>query len=146
MRHFEVVKDKHRKNGGEVKLPTRATKNSIAYDFYSPIDLVIEPNQIGKIWTDVKAYMKGDHGYTVIDTNRSNLPNILYVGSSFTNILEALSIPSFNKMVSIDYRHNKSGNSINYYVEKYDIDYVVFVPSQSNDAFSSSMIKTHLGL
>lgn len=93
-----------------------------------------------------KAYMKGDHGYTVIDTNRSNLPNILYVGSSFTNILEALSIPSFNKMVSIDYRHNKSGNGINYYVEKYDIDYVVFVPSQSNNAFSSSMIKTHLGL
>ncbi len=92
------------------------------------------------------AYMKGDHGYTVIDTNRSNLPNILYVGSSFTNILEALSVPSFNKMVSIDYRHNKSGNGINYYVEKYDIDYVVFVPSQSNDAFSSSMIKTHLGL
>ena len=92
------------------------------------------------------AYMKGDHGYTVIDTNRNQLPNILYVGSSFTNILEALSIPSFNKMVSIDYRNNKSGNSINYYVEKYDIDYVVFVPSQSNDAFSSSMIKTHLGL
>ena len=93
-----------------------------------------------------KAYMKGDHGYTVIDTNRSNLPNILYVGSSFTNILEALSVPSFNKMVSIDYRHNKSGNGINYYVEKYDIDYIVFVPSQSNNAFSSSMIKTHLGL
>lgn len=92
------------------------------------------------------AYMKGDHAYTVIDTNRDDLPNILYVGSSFTNILEAMSIPSFNKMVSIDYRHNTTGFSINYYVEKYDIDYVVFVPSQSNNAFSSSMIKTHLGL
>lgn len=92
------------------------------------------------------AYMKGDHAYTVIDTNRNNLPNILYVGSSFTNILEALSVPSFNKMVSIDYRHNKSGNGINYYVDKYNIDYVVFVPSQSNNAFSSGMIKTHLGL
>ena len=92
------------------------------------------------------SYMKGDHAYTVVDTNRSELPNILYVGSSFTNILEALSVPSFNKMVSIDYRHNTSGNGINYYVEKYDIDYVIFVPSQSNNAFSSSMIKTHLGL
>lgn len=92
------------------------------------------------------SYMKGDKAYTVIDTNRSNLPNILYVGSSFTNILEALSYPSFNKVVSIDYRHNKSGNSIKYYVDKYDIDYVVFVPSQSSNAFSISFIKTHLGL
>lgn len=92
------------------------------------------------------AYMKGDHAYTVIDTNRSYLPSILYVGSSFTNILEAMSIPSFDKIVSIDYRHNTSGNSIKYYVDKYNIDYVVFIPSQSNNAFSSSMIKTHLGL
>jgi len=92
------------------------------------------------------SYMEGDHAYTVVDTNRNGLPNILYVGSSFTNILEALSVPSFNKMVSIDYRHNTSGNGINYYVEKYDIDYVIFVPSQSNNAFSKSMIKTHLGL
>lgn len=92
------------------------------------------------------AYMKGDKAYTVIDTNRSYLPNILYVGSSFTNILEAISYPSFNKVVSIDYRHNKSGNSIKYYVDKYDIDYVVFVPSQSNNAFSVGMLKTHLGL
>jgi len=92
------------------------------------------------------SYMKGDHAYTVVDTSRNDLPSILYVGSSFTNILEALSVPSFNKIVSIDYRHNTSGNGINYYIEKYDIDYVVFVPSQSNNAFSSSMIKTHLGL
>lgn len=92
------------------------------------------------------AYMKGDHAYTIIDTNRDDLPSILYVGSSFTNILEAMSIPSFDKVISIDYRHNTSGNSIKYYVDKYDIDYVVFIPSQSNNAFSSSMIKTHLGL
>lgn len=90
------------------------------------------------------AYMEGDHAYTVIDTGRPELPNILYVGSSFTNIMEAISIPSFNKTVSIDYRHNTSGNSIQYYVEKHDIDYVVFMPSQSTNAFSS--ITKHLGL
>ena len=92
------------------------------------------------------AYMEGDFAYTIIDTDRPELPNILYVGSSFTNILEAMSVPSFNKMVSIDYRHNESGNSIQYYVEKHDIDYVVFVPSQSNNALSKSNIKEHLGL
>ena len=81
------------------------------------------------------AYMKGDHAETIIDTNRPNLPNILYVGSSFTNILEAFSIPSFNKMVSIDYRHNKTKQSISDYVKAYDIDYVIFIPSQSDNEF-----------
>lgn len=92
------------------------------------------------------SYMEGDNAFTIIDTNRKDLPNILYVGSSFTNILEALSIHDFNKMISIDYRHNTSKNSINYYVKTYNIDYVVFIPSQSNDAFSYNMIKKHLGM
>ena len=90
--------------------------------------------------------MQGDNAFTIVDTNRDALPNILYVGSSFTNILESLSIYDFNKMISIDYRHNTSKNSISYYVNTYDIDYVVFIPSQSNDAFSYSMIKKHLGM
>ena len=60
MRHFEVVKDEHRKNGGEVKLPTRATKNSIAYDFYSPISVDIEPRCSQMIWTDVMAIVNCD--------------------------------------------------------------------------------------
>ena len=108
----------------------------------SPSDLTIyaEAN------TYEDAYMEGDYAYTIVDTGREELPNILYVGSSFTNILEAMSVPSFNQMVSIDYRHNTSGNSIKYYVEKHDIDYVVFVPSQSNNALSPIKIKEHLGL
>ena len=92
------------------------------------------------------SYMEGDNAFTVIETNREELPNILYVGSSFTNILETLSVKDFNKMISIDYRHNTSKNSINYYVDAYNIDYVVFIPSQSNDAFSYNMIKKHLGM
>ena len=62
LRGFEVVADEFRKHEGEIKLPQKGTKTAMAYDFYSPIDLVIEPNQIGKIWTDVKAYMKSDEG------------------------------------------------------------------------------------
>lgn len=65
MRHFEVVKDKHRKNGGEVKLPTRATKNSIAYDFYSPISVDIEPMCSQMIWTDVKAIFNSDEALLI---------------------------------------------------------------------------------
>lgn len=91
------------------------------------------------------SYMEGDHAYTVIDTDRDHLPNIMYVGSSFTNIMEAVTIRDFNLMVSIDYRHNETGTSIAEYVKKHDIDHVIFIPSQSNDAFSRIMVKKHLG-
>ena len=91
------------------------------------------------------SYMEGDHAYTVIDTDRDHLPNIMYVGSSFTNIMEAVTIRDFNLMVSIDYRHNETGTSIAEYVKKHDIDHVIFIPSQSNDAFSKIMMKKHLG-
>jgi dUTP pyrophosphatase len=60
-RFFEVVKDEFRKNEGEIKLPTRATEHSAGYDFYSPIDVVIQPNEMVMIWTDVKAHMYYDN-------------------------------------------------------------------------------------
>lgn len=92
------------------------------------------------------AYMDGDNAYTVIDTDVNNGKRIMFVGSSFTNILEALAVPSYEKVVSVDYRHNKTGNSIEYYVKENNIDYVVFIPSQSNNAFQISRILEHLGL
>lgn len=91
-------------------------------------------------------YMEGDHAYTVIDTGRPNLPNIMYVGSSFTNIMEAITIRDFNLMVSIDYRDNDTGTSIAEYVRKHNIDYVIYVPSQSNDALGYWKMLEHLGL
>lgn len=39
-------------------MPARATINSAGYDFYSPIDITIEPNSAQMIWTDIKAKMK----------------------------------------------------------------------------------------
>ena len=65
MRHFEVVKDEHRKNSGDIKLPTRATKNSIGYDFYSPISVDIEPMCSQMIWTDVKAIFNSDEALLI---------------------------------------------------------------------------------
>lgn len=91
-------------------------------------------------------YMEGDQAYTVIDTGRDHLPNIMYVGSSFTNIMEAITIRDFNLMVSIDYRDNDTGTSIADYVRKHDIDYVIYVPSQSNDALGYWKMLEHLGL
>ena len=60
MRHFEVVKDEHRKNSGDIKLPTRATKGSAGYDFYSPISVDIEPMCSQMIWTDVCSKSEDD--------------------------------------------------------------------------------------
>lgn len=61
MRYFEVVKDEFRKNEGEIKLPTRASEHSAGYDFYSPIDITIEPNKSVLIFTDIKAHMYYDN-------------------------------------------------------------------------------------
>lgn len=60
MRHFEVVKDKHRKNSGDIQLPTRATKGSAGYDFYSPISVDIEPMCSQMIWTDICSKFEDD--------------------------------------------------------------------------------------
>ena len=54
-RYFEMVNNNYRKNSADITLPTRASKSSIAYDFYSPVDVTINPMQSAMIWTDVKA-------------------------------------------------------------------------------------------
>lgn len=64
-RYFEVVSDKHRKNVGEITLPTRATKSSIAYDFYCPINITIKPMQSVMIWTDVKVHFNADEALLI---------------------------------------------------------------------------------
>ena len=66
MRYFEVVRDEFRKNEGEIKLPTRASKHSAGYDFYSPVDAIIQPNEMVMIWTDVKAHMYYDNALIII--------------------------------------------------------------------------------
>lgn len=67
MRYFEVVSDNFRKNPGvEITLPTRGSKNSAGYDFYSPVDAVIQPNEMVMIWTDVKTHMYYDNALIII--------------------------------------------------------------------------------
>ena len=65
-RFFEVVRDDYRKNSGDIKLPTRATEYSAGYDFYSPVDIIIEPQESVMIWTDVKAHMYYDYALIII--------------------------------------------------------------------------------
>ena len=61
MRKFEVVKNDAIEYGlVPSKMPKRATKHSAGYDFYSPIDVVIEPKSMKMIWTNVKAQFEAD--------------------------------------------------------------------------------------
>ena len=55
---FEIVEDKFRKSPDkEIKLPKRASKGSMAYDFFSPGDFSLYPNETCMIWTDIKVRM-----------------------------------------------------------------------------------------
>lgn len=59
IRGFEVIIKEMRKNEGvEIQLPTRGSKISAGYDFYSPIAVTIQPNETALIWTDIKSYMQ----------------------------------------------------------------------------------------
>ncbi|UPU39867.1 hypothetical protein MX850_03960 [Erysipelothrix sp. Poltava] len=70
-------------------------------------------------------YMNGDKANTVIKTKRDNLPKILFIGDSFANALEYLSIYDFNEVHSLDLRSYK-GN-VYEYIEKNKFDVIVFV-------------------
>ena len=57
IRGFEVVLARKNKDV-LITLPRRSTSKAMAYDFFSPVSVVVQPNEIVKIWTDVKAYMQ----------------------------------------------------------------------------------------
>lgn len=59
-RGFGFVREDLKRTDGVPTLPTRGSKYSAGYDFYTNADYKIEPNRIAKIWTDVNAYMQDD--------------------------------------------------------------------------------------
>lgn len=61
MANFEIVKESARKHPkSEIRLPERATKHSVACDFFAPVDVTIYPGESAMIWTDVKAIFASD--------------------------------------------------------------------------------------
>lgn len=58
IRGFEEVSEKFKKNDVETTIPTRGSKKSAAYDFYSKDeDITIQPGHKYKFITDIKSYM-----------------------------------------------------------------------------------------
>ena len=68
-RGFKVVSPTMRKSD-YVHYPTRGSVNSAGYDFYADKDYTIAPNEIIKVWTDIKAYMQPDE-FLMLDVRSS---------------------------------------------------------------------------
>ena len=73
MRKFEIIsknefeKDLKRMcNYEDITLPTRSTKHSAGYDFKSPIDFELQPNESIKIPTGIKACMNEDEYLSIL--------------------------------------------------------------------------------
>ena len=78
MRKFEVVKDEFIKYGVvPQKLPQRATKNSVAYDIYSPENFTIRPNQSYMLWTGIKAQFQSDEALIINVRSSMGKKNII---------------------------------------------------------------------
>lgn len=97
IRGFEVVSNYHRKKLEEIQLPTRGSKTSAGYDFYSPIGIEIQPHQKVCIWTDVKAYMQ--EGEVLM----------LYVRSSI-GIKRGLRLSNSTGIIDSDYYSNEGND------------------------------------
>lgn len=99
MRKFEPVIKELQKNDGEVMLPLRGTKTSAGYDFYTPIDLEIKPQDKVFFWTDVKAIMP--EGEVLLLDVRSSCGTKL-------DLMLANTIP----VIDSDYAQAKNGGNI----------------------------------
>ena len=69
VRGFKIVKPELRKTVC-VHMPTRGSEHSAGYDFYADKDYDVSPNEIIKIWTDVKAYMQSNE-FLMLDVRSS---------------------------------------------------------------------------
>ncbi len=72
MRKFELVKPEFVKYGVDVttlKKPYRATKHSVCYDCFSPIDIVIPPESTELVFINFKAYCNHDEGFILASTS-----------------------------------------------------------------------------
>ena len=72
MRKFAVVKDEFLKYGvkaEDIKIPVRATRTSVAYDVYSPIQETIAPGETKLIFSNLKAYFEDDEVLYIATTS-----------------------------------------------------------------------------
>lgn len=107
-----------------------------AYTRYESGELSQDP-LLGTDVNGYSAFMYGDHANTFVDTHREELPSILYVGFSYTNPLEFMSVYNFGTVESLDPRHFTG--SICDHIRQSRPDYIVIVKDdiyEGNHEFS----------
>ena len=87
MRYFDVVAQNHRKTQTEIQLPTRSDPKSAGYDFYSPVEITLQPWDNKLIFTDVKACMNSNE--VLMLYVRSSMGKIPVVLANGTGIIDS---------------------------------------------------------
>lgn len=116
MRKFEKVSPQFiMYDAHDIILPVRATKNSVCYDFYSPIDIVVKPGANELIWTNVKAQFE------------ENVGLMLAVRSSMGK--NSITLANSVGIIECDYYNNESNDgNLGFRLYNYgDKDYVIKV-------------------
>lgn len=75
-------------------------------------------------------YMGGDLAETVIETGRTELPDLLIYGDSFTNALETMIWTGFDETRSLDFRYYDA-MSLEDYIDRYRPDVVLCVRDET---------------
>lgn len=107
-RYFEVVNNNHRTTSGEIKLPTRSDGRSAGYDFYSPVDITIMPNESKLFFTDVKACMNEDE--VLMLYVRSSMGKVPVVIANGTGIIDSSYFSNPSNDGNIGFRLLNLGN------------------------------------
>lgn len=97
VRGFEIVREDMRKTSINITLPTRGSKTSAGYDFYSTETFTLKSNESKLIWTDVKAYMQVGEVLNI------------YVRSSI-GIKKSLTLKNFTGIIDQDYFENENND------------------------------------
>ncbi|WP_297377076.1 hypothetical protein [uncultured Helcococcus sp.] len=105
----------------DFKMPYLQAKESIPYTRQDKEDF---GKEIFKNTQYYASYMGGDSEFTLIDTNRKDLPNIMLIGDSTSNMLESIFWMNANKFISLDFRKIKD-KTIEDYVEEYEPDIII---------------------
>lgn len=106
---------------GELKEPIPFTRFDNGTEAEAKVIRIVDENHG---YTDYSIYMGGDMSKTVIDTNRSELPDLLVFGDSFSNAEETLLYASFDTMTTLDFRYYDE-MTLAEYVKTYQPDIVV---------------------
>lgn len=118
VRGFEIVTNEKRKTMRKITLPTRGSSKAMAYDFYSTDYYDVYPNEIVKIWTDVKAYMQD--GECLLLNVRSSMGGKFMLANTqgwidadyYSNEDNDGNIGIFLKNISDEVQHIKEGDRI----------------------------------